>query len=176
MFVIRRHDRWGDLLQRRRRGSMDEDCRGNSAHLQRGTLHEIEVGRIYKTRGVTDGELEQIGYIIRQKFGRSKLIKLTPKFFEYFDLPPEKLKEKFQDFSAIAKAIEDKEEEASSIESSYKAKVMLKDALKTPERELILRVLAEVRWNRSEAAKRLGIHRSTLYHKIRQLRINTSST
>jgi len=53
--------------------------------------------------------------------------------------------------------------------------VALKEALKLPERELILKVLAEVRWNRSEAAKRLGIHRSTLYHKIRQLGIDTSS-
>ncbi|MBI4341178.1 MAG: sigma-54-dependent Fis family transcriptional regulator [Candidatus Omnitrophica bacterium] len=51
----------------------------------------------------------------------------------------------------------------------------LKDALRMPERDLILKVLAEVRWNRSEAAKRLGIHRSTLYHKIKQLGIDTSS-
>ena len=51
----------------------------------------------------------------------------------------------------------------------------LKDALKLPERELILKVLHEVRWNRSEAAKRLGIHRSTLYHKIRQLGIQNTS-
>ncbi|MBI4355965.1 MAG: sigma-54-dependent Fis family transcriptional regulator [Candidatus Omnitrophica bacterium] len=50
----------------------------------------------------------------------------------------------------------------------------LKAALKIPERELILKVLAEVRWNRSEAAQRLGIHRSTLYHKMRQLDIDTS--
>ena len=53
--------------------------------------------------------------------------------------------------------------------------VALKDAMKMPERDLILKVLEEVRWNRSEAAKRLGIHRSTLYHKIRQLGIDTSS-
>ena len=52
----------------------------------------------------------------------------------------------------------------------------LKDALKMPERDLILKVLAEVRWSRSEAAKRLGIHRSTLYHKIRKLGIQTSSS
>ncbi len=49
----------------------------------------------------------------------------------------------------------------------------LKHALKLPERDLILKVLAEVRWNRSEAAKRLGIHRSTLYHKIRKLGIHS---
>ncbi len=52
--------------------------------------------------------------------------------------------------------------------------VALKDALKLPERELILKVLAEVHWSRSEAAKRLGIHRSTLYHKLRKLGIQTS--
>ena len=50
--------------------------------------------------------------------------------------------------------------------------VVLKAALKVPERELILSVLADVRWNRSEAAKRLGIHRSTLYHKLRYLGIH----
>ena len=53
------------------------------------------------------------------------------------------------------------------------AAATLKDALKSPERDLILKVLEEVRWNRSEAAKRLGIHRSTLYHKIRKLGIQT---
>ena len=52
---------------------------------------------------------------------------------------------------------------------------LLKDAMKLPEREFILKVLTEVRWNRSQAARRLGIHRSTLYHKIRQLGIDASS-
>jgi segregation and condensation protein B len=56
-------------------------------------------------------ELEEMGYITRQKHGRTKLIKLTQKFFEYFDLPEEKLKEQFKDFESIAKAIEAKEEE-----------------------------------------------------------------
>ncbi len=41
-------------------------------------------------------ELEQLSYISREKKGRTKLIKLTQKFFEYFDVPPEKLKEKFK--------------------------------------------------------------------------------
>ena len=39
-------------------------------------------------------ELEELEYVTRQKYGRTKLIKLTPKFFEYFDLSEEKLKEK----------------------------------------------------------------------------------
>jgi len=74
-------------------------------------------------------------------------------------------------------AVDDHEEEAQeTAEGSSEAAgaVPLRDALKMPERDLILKVLAEVRWNRSEAAKRLGIHRSTLYHKIRKLGIQTS--
>ena len=56
-------------------------------------------------------QLEEMDYITRQKFGRTKLIKLTPKFFEYFDLPQDKLKEKFESFEGIAKAIKEKEDE-----------------------------------------------------------------
>jgi segregation and condensation protein B len=67
-------------------------------------------------------ELEEMGYITRQKHGRTYLIKLTQKFFEYFDLPEEKLKEKFQDFRSIAKAIEDKETEIEAIKQEQKAK------------------------------------------------------
>lgn len=37
-------------------------------------------------------ELEEAGFIAREKKGRTKTIKLTPKFFEYFDLPPSKAK------------------------------------------------------------------------------------
>ncbi|MBI4003945.1 MAG: sigma-54-dependent Fis family transcriptional regulator [Candidatus Omnitrophica bacterium] len=76
---------------------------------------------------------------------------------------------------ATAMAVDDREEEAAAAESKSDGGVQLKDALKSPERDIILKVLADVRWNRSEAAKRLGIHRSTLYHKIRQLGIHTSS-
>lgn len=77
---------------------------------------------------------------------------------------------------ATAMAVDDHEEEAQETaeDSSEAGAVPLRDALKMPERDLILKVLAEVRWNRSEAAKRLGIHRSTLYHKIRKLGIQTS--
>jgi segregation and condensation protein B len=65
-------------------------------------------------------ELEELGYITRQKFGRTRLIKLTEKFFEYFDLPEDKLKEKFQDFEGIAKAITDKEQEIDTIKRDQK--------------------------------------------------------
>ena len=89
---------------------------------------------------------------------------------EVEDLPDEL---RFQ-FEATSMAIEDREEDALTAEPAVADRLALRDALKTPERDLILRVLEEVRWNRSEAAKRLGIHRSTLYHKIRQLGIDTA--
>ena len=42
--------------------------------------------------------LEELGFITRQKFGRTKRITLTQKFFEYFDLPSkEQVKEVFKD-------------------------------------------------------------------------------
>ncbi len=75
---------------------------------------------------------------------------------------------------APSMAVDDQEEDAVTDGTSEDNGVVLKDALRLPERDLILKVLNEVRWNRSEAAKRLGIHRSTLYHKIRKLGIQTS--
>ncbi len=56
-------------------------------------------------------DLEKAGFITRVKFGRSKLIKLTDKFFEYFDLPHDKLKDRFKGFKELAHTIEKKEEE-----------------------------------------------------------------
>jgi len=50
-------------------------------------------------------------------------------------------------------------------ESSDKA-LGLKDALKSPEKVLILKALESVSWNRNEAAKALGINRTTLYKKM----------
>jgi len=66
-------------------------------------------------------ELEELGYISRQKHGRTNLIKLTQKFFEYFDLPEGNLREKFKDFASIAKTIEDKETEIEAIKQEQKA-------------------------------------------------------
>lgn len=76
-------------------------------------------------------ELEEIGYITRQKYGRTKLIKLAQKFFDYFDLPPEKLKEKFETFESIAKAIENKENEIKKMKEEQKRK--LEEAKKKEE-------------------------------------------
>jgi DNA-binding NtrC family response regulator len=55
-----------------------------------------------------------------------------------------------------------KEGEFSQKENNY----TLKDALKEPERDLILNALESVDWNRNDAAKALGINRTTLYKKM----------
>jgi len=47
----------------------------------------------------------------------------------------------------------------------------LKEALRGPEREIIRRALEYARGNRDEAAKLLGINRSTLFYKMRKLRV-----
>ena len=65
-------------------------------------------------------ELEAAGYVSRQKHGRTNLIKLTEKFFKYFDLTEEKLREQFKDFNSIAKAIKEKEEEVDKIKENQR--------------------------------------------------------
>jgi segregation and condensation protein B len=72
--------------------------------LQSKVIH-IRTNKAYKHLDF----LEEKGYISREKKGRTKLIKLTQKFFEYFDIPPEKLKEKFKGFEELDKAIEEME-------------------------------------------------------------------
>jgi DNA-binding NtrC family response regulator len=44
------------------------------------------------------------------------------------------------------------------------------------ERHYILRALEQTRWNQTEAAKRLGVHRNTLLGKMDALRIRTGSS
>jgi DNA-binding NtrC family response regulator len=42
----------------------------------------------------------------------------------------------------------------------------LKEALKEPEKDLLVQALESVNWNRNETAKALGINRTTLYKKM----------
>lgn len=78
-------------------------------------------------------ELENAGYITRQKHGRTKLIKLTDKFFDYFDLPPDKVKDQFKDFAQLEKAIEEKEAEVRKVIDENKKKQ--EEARKISEKE-----------------------------------------
>ncbi len=78
-------------------------------------------------------ELEKSGFISRQRYGRSKLIRLTDKFFEYFDLPKEKLKERFKGFDQLAHTIESKEREVESAKEMQKKAA--EEAKKQAEKE-----------------------------------------
>ena len=40
--------------------------------------------------------LEEMGFIARSKFGRTRKVTLTDKFFEYFDLPSKEAKKAFE--------------------------------------------------------------------------------
>jgi transcriptional regulator of acetoin/glycerol metabolism len=46
---------------------------------------------------------------------------------------------------------------------------LLKQALATPERQLILEALERSGWRRDAAARALGINRTTLYKKLKRL-------
>jgi len=54
--------------------------------------------------------------------------------------------------------------------------VKLKDALKSPEKDLILKTLDSVGWNKSETASLLGINRTTLYKKMLKLGLKNNKT
>jgi len=52
------------------------------------------------------------------------------------------------------------------VQSFANDNLKLKDALKSPEKGLITKALESVSWNRNEAARILGINRTTLYKKM----------
>ena len=66
--------------------------------------------------------LEEAGYILREKHGRTKMIKLGQKFFEYFDLPPESYRERFSRFEDIEKMITAREQEAKIVNQTIELK------------------------------------------------------
>lgn len=72
---------------------------------------------------------------------------------------PEIVLDDFPDF------LRNPNKETSAADSSN---LKLKDALRSPEKDLILRALDSVNWNRNDAAKILGINRTTLYKKMRR--------
>lgn len=67
-----------------------------------------------------------------------------PDFFNTLSIPPDS-KETFNNHDNVCK---------------------LKDALKNPERNIIIQALESVEWNRNAAARFLGINRTTLYKKM----------
>lgn len=54
-------------------------------------------------------ELEKLGFVSKTKHGRTYLIKVTGKFFDYFDLPKDKnIKEIFKDVKDVEEAVQTK--------------------------------------------------------------------
>jgi len=63
--------------------------------------------------------LEEMGYLSREKKGRTKLIKLTPKFFDYFDVPEGKVREKFARVEELEQQIMQKEESMAQSKENF---------------------------------------------------------
>jgi two-component system response regulator HydG len=55
----------------------------------------------------------------------------------------------------------------SDVSSNFVAKPTLKSAAVEAEHDMILKILKEVNFNKSKAARMLGIDRKTLYNKMR---------
>ncbi|MGA7929420.1 MAG: helix-turn-helix domain-containing protein [Candidatus Sulfotelmatobacter sp.] len=54
----------------------------------------------------------------------------------------------------------------------HRTGILYSEALEEFRRQFILAVLREVDWNKSKAARALGIHRSTLVRTLRELNID----
>ena len=63
-------------------------------------------------------QLQEQGYIAKEKFGRTYKVKLTKKFFEYFDLPSEEAKKAFlqQVPEEVLQEAEEVDKEADEVE------------------------------------------------------------
>ena len=62
--------------------------------------------------------LEEQGFVVKEKFGRTFKVKLTPKFFEYFDLPSAEAKAAFLNKvpPAVLQEAEEVDKEADEVE------------------------------------------------------------
>lgn len=84
--------------------------------------YPVVQSEIVKIRGASAYEhmrlLEEQGFVDKEKFGRSFKIKLTKKFFEYFDLPSEEAKQAFLKNvpSAVLQEAENVDKEADEVE------------------------------------------------------------
>lgn len=84
--------------------------------------YPVVQSEIVKLRNVSAYEhmkqLEEQGFIVKEKFGRTFKVKLTKKFFEYFDLPSEEAKQAFlkQVPQDVLRQAEDVDKEADEVE------------------------------------------------------------
>ncbi len=75
-------------------------------------------------------ELEKLGFITKIKKGRSYLLKPTGRFFDYFDLPEDKMKEVFKD-------IKDEEEAQQKLTESIQQEKKVEEIIKEKVAEII---------------------------------------
>ena len=63
-------------------------------------------------------QLEEMGFVMKEKYSRTFKVKLTKKFFEYFDLPSDEAKQAFLKHvsSEVLKEAEDVGKEADEVE------------------------------------------------------------
>ena len=87
-------------------------------------------------------QLEEMGYIQKEKFGRTYKVKLTKRFFEYFDLPSEEAKQAFikQVPSEVLNEAEQVSKEADEVE-----RLIELDEKEQSSREEIRKVMDEVK-------------------------------
>ncbi len=108
--------------------------------------YPVVQSEIIKLRGTGAYEhmkqLEEQGFIAKERFQRTFKVKLTPKFFEYFDLPSEEAKQAF--LRAVPKAVLE-EAEAVAQEADEAEKVMAQEKEEKKAREEIKGAVEEAR-------------------------------
>lgn len=75
-------------------------------------------------------ELHRLGFVTKERHGRSYLLKVTQKFLDYFDLPDEtSIKDVFKDFRDIEVAVQKKGKQLSEEEQEDEGAVQKKQSL-----------------------------------------------
>lgn len=74
--------------------------------------------------------LKELGFVTSDKYGRTRLLKLTQKFFDYFDLVEDKLKEKFSNLEKLEEQTKEMEKQLGDLEEQVE---QIKTGEKTEE-------------------------------------------
>lgn len=111
-------------------------------------LYPVVQSEIIKLRGTKAYEhmkmLMEQGYVVKERFGRTYKLKLTKKFFNYFDLPSEEAKQAFlkqvpkevlEEAEAVSKEIDEAERLAKQEEKEEAAQNEIKKAMDGARKE-----------------------------------------
>ncbi len=110
--------------------------------------YPVVQSEVIKLRGTSAYEhmkqLEEQGFIVKEKSGRTFKVKLTPKFFEYFDLPSEEAKQAFlkrvpphilQEAEAVSKEADEVEKLMELEQKEQETKAEIKKAVEGARKE-----------------------------------------